>query len=356
MFNKVKDSGVREEMPTGSRRDTREGKGRYDLLPTFGLHRLACWFEVGARKYAERNWELGQPLARMLDSGIRHAFKYLQGQADEDHLAAAVWNLICVLDTEERVRRGLAPADLDDLPGNPTKIDTSKPSSNLHELRVRLRDSGFCQDPAGSENINPAWLAVCPAYDHSHDAKFTSYQEVHYPNPKAKLQMKQRYKDHRCEACYAHGQESLALKEQPSYPVCSCGAHVAVVRAAIRGDGRSVCYCATCCNPNPSGEALCIRDCAPNSEFVAPPDRTPPPACDCQIFEECNVCRPLPAPAQSFDPADPKNASSDEPPVSALGCGRERSDRETNPDTICQCPLCIARNSAGWKPEMPKNQ
>ena len=37
----LKDSGKREEFPTGSRRDQRAGKGRFDLIPTMALRRLA---------------------------------------------------------------------------------------------------------------------------------------------------------------------------------------------------------------------------------------------------------------------------------------------------------------------------
>lgn len=112
----VKDSGVREKFNTGSQRDTREGKGRYDLLPTRALHRLARHFEAGAVKYEDRNWEKGQPLSRFLDSALRHAFKHLQGERDEDHIAASAWNLLCAMEIDERVKLGRLPAELDDLP------------------------------------------------------------------------------------------------------------------------------------------------------------------------------------------------------------------------------------------------
>lgn len=112
----VKDSGAREEFPTGSRRDTRAGKGRFDLLPTRAIRRIARHFEAGAAKYGDRNWENGQPLSRFMDSALRHAFAHLQGARDEDHLAAAAWNLLCLADTEERIKAGLLPAELNDLP------------------------------------------------------------------------------------------------------------------------------------------------------------------------------------------------------------------------------------------------
>lgn len=113
----VKDSGARESFPTGSVRDTRAGKGRYDLLPTRALRRVARHFEAGAAKYGDRNWEKGQPISRYLDSALRHTFNHLEGKQDEDHLAAAAWNILAAIETGERVQAGLLKQSLNDLPG-----------------------------------------------------------------------------------------------------------------------------------------------------------------------------------------------------------------------------------------------
>lgn len=99
----TKDSGCREEFDTGSRRDTREGKGRYDLITPVGLRRLAELYERGAVKYGDRNWEKGQPISRFLDSMIRHTFNYLEGENSEDHLAAVVWNAMSIMHMEEKM-------------------------------------------------------------------------------------------------------------------------------------------------------------------------------------------------------------------------------------------------------------
>jgi len=115
-FSHVKDSGQRQEFETGSRRDTRAGKGRYDLLPPLAIRRVAMHFENGAAKYQERNWEKGQPQSRYLDSALRHLFTYLEGQRDEDHLAAAAWNVLCMIHGEESIARGILPVELNDLP------------------------------------------------------------------------------------------------------------------------------------------------------------------------------------------------------------------------------------------------
>lgn len=112
----IQDSGRREQFSTGSQRDTREGKGRYDLLPCKAIRRVAQHYEGGARKYDARNWEKGQQLSRYIDSGIRHAFDYLENKTNEDHLAAAAWNFLCCIETEERIKLGLLPPELSDLP------------------------------------------------------------------------------------------------------------------------------------------------------------------------------------------------------------------------------------------------
>lgn len=114
-FTEVKDSGARQLFQTGSVRDTPEGKGRYDLITPIGLRRLAVHYENGARKYGDRNWEKGQPLRRYLESAIRHIYTFLDGARDEDHLAAAAWNVLACIHTEEKINTGDLPEELNDL-------------------------------------------------------------------------------------------------------------------------------------------------------------------------------------------------------------------------------------------------
>ncbi len=97
----LQDSGDRTDFGTGAVRDMHEGKGRCDLLPPRALLRLARHFENGAKKYGDRNWELGIPCHSFADSGMRHLLKYMAGNTDEDHLIAAIWNLTCLAETEE---------------------------------------------------------------------------------------------------------------------------------------------------------------------------------------------------------------------------------------------------------------
>jgi hypothetical protein len=116
MYDEVKDSGEeRQEFGTGSVRDTREGKGRFDLIPTYPMRRLARHFENGAKKYGERNWEKGQPLSRYLDSAERHLMAVKDGDWDEDHEAAVIWNMMAFLATKDWIDRGVLGKQLDDL-------------------------------------------------------------------------------------------------------------------------------------------------------------------------------------------------------------------------------------------------
>jgi len=112
----LKDSGERRAVSTGAVRDRAQGKGRYDLIPFFGLYSLALQLERGGIKYADRNWEKGMPLSWFADAASRHLAKFIAGFDDEPHLDAAQWNLACLAEGRERIKRGLWPAELDDLP------------------------------------------------------------------------------------------------------------------------------------------------------------------------------------------------------------------------------------------------
>lgn len=114
-YNKVLDSGERQEFSTGSVRDTQSGKGRFDLLPFHALTRLAQHFENGAVKYGDNNWRRGQNTRRYMSSAFRHLTKYMLKQKDEDHLAAALWNIACLIETEYMIEIGELPKELDDI-------------------------------------------------------------------------------------------------------------------------------------------------------------------------------------------------------------------------------------------------
>lgn len=93
----VKDSGVREEYPSGMRRDTQEGKPDYTLIHIPFLTRIANHLVKGAKKYGEDNWmkaDSPAELKRFKKSAFRHLIQWLSGDDDEDHMAAVCFNLM----------------------------------------------------------------------------------------------------------------------------------------------------------------------------------------------------------------------------------------------------------------------
>lgn len=97
----IKDSGERTQFSTGAVRDMHAGKGRMDLLPWPAIMELSKHCENGALKYGEHNCEKGIPMHSFYDSAIRHLAKWYMGWNDEDHLLAAAWNVMFLLNTRE---------------------------------------------------------------------------------------------------------------------------------------------------------------------------------------------------------------------------------------------------------------
>lgn len=91
-----------ETYPTGAVRDTPEGKPRYDLIDPLLLRRVAAHLQLGAEYYGEHNWTKGIPSSRYMASLLRHVEQHRNGERDEDHLAAAVFNIMGLMRNEER--------------------------------------------------------------------------------------------------------------------------------------------------------------------------------------------------------------------------------------------------------------
>lgn len=92
----TKDSGERVDFPSGMRRDVDTGKPRYDLIPRPMLRRWAELLARGADKYGEDNWQLADSpaeLRRFRASAFRHFVQWLDGEGDEDHAAAVMFNI-----------------------------------------------------------------------------------------------------------------------------------------------------------------------------------------------------------------------------------------------------------------------
>lgn len=110
------DSGKRTVYETGAVRDASEGKGHFRSIPPVALRKLAERFEAGAKKYSDGNWRKGIPLSHYQDSTTRHLLAWAEGKTDEDHMGAVLWNAACAAWTEEAIRNGDLPEELDDLP------------------------------------------------------------------------------------------------------------------------------------------------------------------------------------------------------------------------------------------------
>lgn len=97
----IKSSGETRAFKTGSIRDSVKGKPPMELLPDDLLMRVAVWYGLGAEKYGDNNWRLGQPQKECLGSLKRHLAKWENGDRDEDHLSAIIFNALSIMNVEE---------------------------------------------------------------------------------------------------------------------------------------------------------------------------------------------------------------------------------------------------------------
>jgi hypothetical protein len=133
MSFETKDSGKREEYASGMVRDTQEGKARFDLLLPKGvpyanqmLTRFAELMARGAGKYGDRNWEKArgeEELDRYYSSALRHLQQWANGETDEDHAAAVMFNVMAGETVKFRMivaEPKAEPLDIDGLPFCPS--------------------------------------------------------------------------------------------------------------------------------------------------------------------------------------------------------------------------------------------
>lgn len=99
----MEDNGSRVQAPTGALREDQSLKGEWSFMPYDSLQRVAVWYELGAKKYAPRNWEKGLSVRECANAAARHLFKFMWGWKDEDHLAAVVWNVFAIMFYEKHV-------------------------------------------------------------------------------------------------------------------------------------------------------------------------------------------------------------------------------------------------------------
>jgi len=115
----IKGQGIMEETEFGANRESNQGRGRFDLFPYEAMEALAIWYEEGAKKYSDRNWEKGLSVKDCINRMIRHSLKAGNGWTDEDHLAAVMWNAAAAITMMKR---------------HPETNDHPWDSQNLHTL------------------------------------------------------------------------------------------------------------------------------------------------------------------------------------------------------------------------------
>lgn len=107
----TKDSGKRIDFESGMKRDTQEGKIRYDLVYQPMLKRWAELMTRGAVKYGDNNWMKAnseEEYNRFKASAYRHFFQYMEGDRTEDH-ACAVWFNLCAMEmVRDKINMGLS--------------------------------------------------------------------------------------------------------------------------------------------------------------------------------------------------------------------------------------------------------
>jgi len=90
--------------PTEGRKDD-AGKLRFDLIPVEPLRKLAEVYTIGARKYADRNWEKGIQWGRIYAAMQRHAWAFWNGERldpvdGQHHLASVAWCALALMEYE----------------------------------------------------------------------------------------------------------------------------------------------------------------------------------------------------------------------------------------------------------------
>lgn len=86
---------------TGATRDNSDNKGDMVSIPWEAILRLSRLYQEGAKRYERWNFRKGIPVSSFIDSACRHLAKYQCGMDDEDHLAAAAFNVLGAMLMEE---------------------------------------------------------------------------------------------------------------------------------------------------------------------------------------------------------------------------------------------------------------
>ena len=123
------------EPPQANKLD--QGKVRIELFPGDALFAISDILTIGAKKYAQRNWELGMDWGRVFGAAMRHAWAWWQGKGptnqsflfgefDEETGRSHLWHLgACVVFLIAYEMRG---AGKDDRPSRFGRVLTWEPA------------------------------------------------------------------------------------------------------------------------------------------------------------------------------------------------------------------------------------
>ena len=111
------------------------------------LKDLAIHYEMGAEKYGVDNWKHGIPEAKgerggsFKDSGLRHLQQLLDGQTDEPHQIAAIWNFIGAMYVVRNLIDTISGKKHRDTCENHDEPKNSDCSEICNDLKVLLGDT-----------------------------------------------------------------------------------------------------------------------------------------------------------------------------------------------------------------------
>lgn len=111
---------IRTTSSTGGEKGVKDA--RYDLIPAGPLKELAELYGVGAKKYAERNWERGYEWSKSFAALNRHLWAFwnsedIDPETGKAHIASVAWHAFALLEFME------THSAFDDRP-RPSKLET----------------------------------------------------------------------------------------------------------------------------------------------------------------------------------------------------------------------------------------
>lgn len=95
-----------EKWEGGGQREIKPyAKGNYAAIYPVMLKRLAMRCKFGDMKYKKASgYDHPRPSKTYWDSAVRHLVEYSVGDNSEDHLAAAIWNIMAMMYNEEEAK------------------------------------------------------------------------------------------------------------------------------------------------------------------------------------------------------------------------------------------------------------